>query len=448
MPKYYILGVFILCIITMGAQEQDNKRIENLEKENKKLQQQLQTQNDLLQKLQKKLIELEKAVLSLKEKDKPLSAKEKQEWLKKITEQQKKLVKSQGELQKLRNDEQQLFILHGALASFCEKAKKFNTKDSVDKYLQQKKIKYTFKEQKLSKEVYAQSLSYEFIVDDINLICELIASIEKQYVAIQKLELKSVQSNIKVDLHFYTIDVVYIKNELSKAKKLITNVKSTKETKKSIEENKLPTYKVSLQQNKNIFNKKRNLPTSVSTESRILPVEKQQKKPKKKPQKTVKKSATKISVSTAKDAQKKLQEITDKTNKIQKVLVNAKQIATTKELIQKMKKQIANRQINTAYKLNKIFSLVQQNPLVIDSLVLDYQKQGRKKPQYKYTWKIDCFYFATSLEPTVAFIEKLVVQGFSNQTPLQFKKKTLMGRKGYQFLLNLSHSAKNANDKS
>ena len=433
----------------IGAQEQDNTRIENLEKENKKLQQQLQTQDALLQKLQKKLAELEKTVLSLKEKDQPLSAKEKKEWLKKITEQQKELAKAEEELQKLNNSQEQLFVLHSVLTSFCEQVKKFNVHNTVTEFLQKNKIEYQHQEQQQKEQkVYSQSLSYEFTTDDINIICELIAVVEKQYVAIQKVELKGVQENIKVVICLCPIDITYVEKELSNAQKLIADVKSTKEIKKAIEESKFPTYEVSLEKNTNIFNRKRNLPTSVSTESRIIPIEKSQKKPKKKTKKTTKKTAAKISVSTEKDAQKKLQEIVDKTQETQKALESAKQAEELRKIAAEIKKQIANRQINAAHNLNQFFSLAQKNPLVIDSLTIDYQKQQRKKPQYRYAWQINCFYFATSLEPTVAFIEKLVVQGFSNQSPLQFKKETLLNRKGYRFLLDLEHFPKSSTGKS
>lgn len=426
------------------AQEQDNTRIENLEQENKKLQQQLQTQSALLQKLQKKLLELEKTVRSLKQKEQPLSAKEKKKWLKKISEQQKKLDKLEAELEKINNSQEQLFVLHNVFASFCEQAKKFDAKNTVIQFLQQKKIEYTLQEQQQQEQqdVYAQSFNYEFTVDDINIICELIAEVEKQYVAIQKIDLKGVEENIKVELCFCVVDVAYIEKELSKAKKLIANVKATKEMKKNIEENTLQVREVSLQKTKNIFNKKRNLPTSVSTESRIIPLKKTAKKPPKKAKKTTKKATAKVSVSTAKDAQKKWQEITDKTKEIQKALKNAKQADEIKKIALRIKQQITSRQINVAHNLNQFFSLAEDNPLVIDSLVIDYQKEQHKKTQYKYAWKISCFYFATSLEPTVAFIEKLVVHGFFNQTPLQFKKETLLSRKGYRFLLNLEHSSK------
>lgn len=433
--------------MTIVAQEQDNTRIENLEQENKKLQQQLQTQSTLLQKLQKKLLELEKTVRSLKEKEQPLSAKEKKKWLKKISEQQKKLIKSETELQKIKDSEEQLFVLYNILVSFCEQAKKFNAKDTTTQFLQQKKIEYTLQEQQ-QQDVYAQSLNYEFTVDDINIICELIVEVEKQYVAIQKIDLKGVEENIKVQLHFCVIDVAYIEKELSKAKKLIANVKATKEIKKNIEENKLQVHDVSLQKNNNIFNKKRNLPTSVSTESRIIPLSNAPKKPQKKVKKTTKKTTPKVNVNTVKDAQKKWQEITDKTKEIQKALKNAKRAEATRKIALRIKQQITSRQINAAYNLNQFFSLAQDNPLVIDSLVIDYQQEQRKKTPYKYVWEISCFYFATSLEPTVAFIEKLVVQGFSTQAPLQFKKETLLGRKGYRFLLNLEHSTKSSIDKS
>jgi len=97
--------------------------------------------------------------------------------------------------------------------------------------------------------------------------------------------------------------------------------------------------------------------------------------------------------------------------------------------------------VQLAFTINRLLQSAQQNPVILESLAISYEKKNRNSKTHLYKWQVECFYFGRSLEPTVAFIDYLTTLGFSSEKSPQFKIKRRFARTGHQFML-LLHGSK------
>ncbi|WP_372367457.1 hypothetical protein [Candidatus Uabimicrobium sp. HlEnr_7] len=438
MSRYFAMALFIV-MVGIVAQEDEKKTLKELQKSNKELNKQLQIQNKLIQKLQAQFSQLEKKVELLTKKNKPISAKEKKELQGKIATHQKAVAELEKKLKVLNQNYTQFFIQHSILESFCKNLKDSDPQKQINLFLKKNSIAYTLEEEKKLSELFVSKFNYKFSIRDINLLGRIVQDFERINTAISRINAKGNSKQIDIEISFLKIDFPYIEKVLKETKSLISNIKSTKDMQNTIKKAQFSFSASSLERVINIFDITRKLPISVVTQLRIVPLEtpnnvKQAKKVKPKAKLQRK---PKISFTSIEKGREKLKNLMLRKDVLQKELQNTTHSIKKLEITEKIYKQLKGYQANTAKRLNQFIATIQEKPIVLSSLDILCVEPSRQKQDITYKWTSSFFYFATSLEPAVAFIDQLTFLDFSYKKPLHFKKSMLVGRKGYRFSLQL-----------